>query len=242
MQREAHKNDFIPYPTDRVVGTIADPNHARWAIEALGRAGFGPDHIDVLHGEEALHRLDPTGNEHGLLAQFQRTLIRTAGPAEEYKHLKQHVDDVRAGKFVIMVLAKDHRKRDLAVEILNTHGAESVGFYGRWAYESLSENKPVAPSTGSAAGLSFETTIDGEVMTVGFESDAAASVTYAGRDERLRAAVAWIRPDVVLLSWQDADRTTVIHVDDVDAGTAHAVKVDRAGTRRHAAGTLRRVS
>ena len=51
--------------------------------------------IDILHGDEDIQRLDPTGEEHGFLAQFQRTLLRLAGPAEEYTHLRHHVEDVR---------------------------------------------------------------------------------------------------------------------------------------------------
>jgi predicted SnoaL-like aldol condensation-catalyzing enzyme len=138
MDSQGHQSgDFIPYPTHRVVGTIVDPKEARAAIEALLVAGFERHDIDVLHGEKDLHRLDATGAEHGFLAQFQRTLIRFAGPAEEFTHLRHHIDDVRAGRFVIMVLAKAHEKRNAAADILNSHGAECVGFYGRWAWQSL---------------------------------------------------------------------------------------------------------
>ena len=137
MDTQAQPDNFIPYPTHRVVGTIADAKEARAAIEALLSAGFKPDDIDVLHGETDLHRLDPTGAAHGFLAQFQRTLIRMAGPAEESRHLRHHVDDVRAGRFVIMVLAKEREKRHVAADILNSHGAEFVGFYGRWAWQAL---------------------------------------------------------------------------------------------------------
>ena len=134
---EHQSGDFISYPTHRVVGTIIDPKDARAAIEGLLRAGFQTADIDILHGEKGLHRLDPTGAEHGFLAQFQRTLIRLAGPAEESTQLRHHIDDVRAGRFVIMVLAKEREKRNLAADILNSHGAEFVGFYGRWAWQSL---------------------------------------------------------------------------------------------------------
>jgi hypothetical protein len=76
--------DFIPYPSERVVGTIADAKNARAAIEALLSEGFEDSDIDILRGEDDLHRLDPTGSEHGFLARFQRTLIRALGPAEEF--------------------------------------------------------------------------------------------------------------------------------------------------------------
>src|SRR6185436_2049208 len=136
--------DFIPYPTNRVVGTVTDAKDARAAVDALLHAGFERADIDTLHGEKDLHRLDPTGEEHGVLAQFQRTLIRTAGPSEEFRHLSRHVEDVRAGRFVIMVLAKEREKRDVAADVLNAHGAEFVGFYGRWAFESMDAARAVS--------------------------------------------------------------------------------------------------
>jgi predicted SnoaL-like aldol condensation-catalyzing enzyme len=135
---------FISYPSQRVVGTIADAAAARRAIEALMREGFQDSDIDVLRGEDDVRRLDPTGAEHGFLARFQRTLIRTLGPSEEFKHLSRHVDDVREGRFVIMVLAKEREKRNLAADVLNTHGAEFVGFYGKWAWRSMQDTPVVA--------------------------------------------------------------------------------------------------
>ncbi len=69
-------DDFIAYPTNRVVGTIADPQHARAAIEALLHAGFAQQDIDILHGEQDLHRPEVPGTEHRFLGQFQRTVIQ----------------------------------------------------------------------------------------------------------------------------------------------------------------------
>jgi uncharacterized protein (TIGR02246 family) len=139
-----NRNDFIPYPTNRVVGTVANAIDARAAINALLQAGFAEHDIDILHGEAGAQRLDPEGVEHGFLARFQRTLIRTAGPAEEYIHLMRHVEDVDAGRFVIMVLAKQRERRTLAADILNAHGADFVGFYGRWSFEGLTPDQPSA--------------------------------------------------------------------------------------------------
>lgn len=135
------RGDFIPYPTNRVVGTLPDADSAEAAVDALLKAGFDRQDIDVLHGETGEQRLAPDGAEHGLLAQLQRTLIRTAGPVEEHKHLMHHLEDVRAGRFVIMVLAKPRDDRTRAADILNAHGAEFVGFYGRWAWEGLTRDR-----------------------------------------------------------------------------------------------------
>jgi uncharacterized protein (TIGR02246 family) len=145
MNSNPTERNFIPYPTNRVVGTIADAEHADAAVKSLVEAGFDRHSIDVLHGDEDMSRLDPTGGEHGVLERLQRALIRTGGRVEEYKHLMHHVEDVRAGRFVVMVLAPERDARTIAADILNTHGAEFVGFYGRWAWQGL------APSSVPAA-------------------------------------------------------------------------------------------
>lgn len=141
----ANHNHFIGYPTNRVVGTVVDAGKAREAIDALLRAGFDEQEIDILHGEEDLHRLDPSGAEHGFLAQFHRTMIRTFD-LEEFKHLTHHVADVRAGRYVIMVLPKRRELRIVASDILHQHGAEFVGFYGRWAWANLPASGQTSPA------------------------------------------------------------------------------------------------
>ena len=137
MDTDRTKRNFIPYPTNRVVGTIAHAGHAAAAVNALLEPGFDRQSIDVLHGDKGLSRLDPTGAEHGVVERLQRALIRTGAPAEEYRHLMRHADDVRAGRFVIMALAPERGGRAAAADILNAHGAAFVGFYGRWAWQRL---------------------------------------------------------------------------------------------------------
>jgi len=124
----------IPY-TNHVVGTVRDADKAQAAIDALLQAGFRQEDIHILHGEEDLKRFNPDA-QHGFLAQFQRTLIR-AFELEQFKHLTHHLEDVRAGRFVIMVLAKRRVQRILSADILNRFGAEFVGFHGRWAVEEI---------------------------------------------------------------------------------------------------------
>jgi uncharacterized protein (TIGR02246 family) len=137
--------DYIGFPTNRVVGTVGDADRAREAIDALLRAGFNREDIDILHGEDDLHRLDPTGTKHGFLAQFHRTMIRTLD-LEEFKHLTHHVEDVRAGRYVIMVLTKRRGQRIVASDILHHFGAEFVGFYGRWAWADLPAHPNQSPA------------------------------------------------------------------------------------------------
>jgi uncharacterized protein (TIGR02246 family) len=145
MAMSTNRRGYIGYPTNRVVGTVGDADKAKEAIDALLRAGFNRDDIDILHGEEDLHRLDPTGAEHGFLTQFHRTMIRSFD-LEEFKHLTHHVEDVRAGRYVIMVVTRRREQRIVAGDILHQYGAEFVGFYGRWAWADVPPTHHMTPA------------------------------------------------------------------------------------------------
>lgn len=167
----ADRRHFIGYPTNRVVGTVDEALKAGEAIAALLGAGFLREDIDVLHGDEDLHRLDPTGEEHGLLAQVQRTVIRTFD-LEEFKHLTHHIEDVRAGRFVIMVLAKRREQRIAAADILHQFGAEFVGFYGRWAWVDLPPDVRTSPAEFAGLFARAWNARDADALASLFDDDA----------------------------------------------------------------------
>jgi uncharacterized protein (TIGR02246 family) len=171
MAMSTKGRDFIPYPTNRVVGTVADAAKAQAAIAALLQAGFDREDIDILHGEDDLKRLDLTGAEHGFLAQFHRTLIR-ALETEEFKHLTHHVEDVRAGRYVIMVLTKRRVQRIAAADILHHYGAEFVGFYGRWACHELPAHPHQTPEEIPGLFVEAWNDRDPDALAALFDEDA----------------------------------------------------------------------
>ena len=167
----AERKDFVAYPTNRVVGTVSDAGRAREAIGALLQAGFRQEDIDLLQGEEGLHRLDETGAEHGLLAQFHRSLIRNF-ELEEFKHLTHQIEDVRAGRCVIMVLAKRREQRIVAGDILHQYGAEFVGFYGRWAWADVPPSHNMTPADVPAMFARAWNARDPGALALLFDGDA----------------------------------------------------------------------
>jgi uncharacterized protein (TIGR02246 family) len=181
------RKNFIPYPTNRVVGTIGDADQARAAIDALLRAGFAREDIDMLHDADDLQRLDPTGAGHGFLAQFHRTLIRRFD-LEEFKHLMQYVEAVRAGLFVIMVLAKRRGLRITAAEILHQHGADFVEFYGLWSCEDVPATAQTSPEDIPALFARAWNGRDPAALTVLFDED-AEFVSVDGQALHDRAAL-----------------------------------------------------
>ena len=187
------RSDFIAHPTNRVVGTVADAVKGQAAVEALLQAGFDRQHVEVLHGDEGLHRLDPNGSEHGFFAHVQRTFIRTF-ELEEFKQLTHHVEDIRAGRFVITVLTKKRILRILAADILHQHGAEYVGFHGRWASHDLPASIKMSPEDfAKAFALAWN------------DRDAAALASLFDEDAEF--------VDVGGLCWHDRESIRKAHAD-----------------------------
>ena len=243
-------DDYIAYPTNRVVGTIPDLASARAAIEALLQAGFAQRDIEILHGEEDLHRPDPAGAEHRFLAQFQRTLSRKLTEykhlrlGEEFEHLRHFIDDVRAGRCVVMVLAKKRDRREAAAEVLCGHGAKFVEFYGRWSWQELEPHPPLDPTPGRT----YESHLDGAAMRLRMDTESTMTIlrTSAGSPDLSspdlpQLPITHLRPRLLLLAWQGADRTTRVHTYDFESGTVHAVVGHADGRLHHARGTVRRV-
>ena len=251
MASDVHQpDDFIAYPTNRVVGTIPDLPQARAAIEALLKAGFAQHDIEILQGEEGLHRQDSAGAEHRFLAQFQRTLSRKLAEykhlrlGEEFEHLRHFVEDLRAGRCVVMVLAKKREKREAAADILCSHGAKFVEFYGRWSWQELEPHPHLDP----APGRTYEAHLDGAATRVRMDSESTVTILRGGADSPNLASpdltplpVTHLRPRLLLLAWQEADRTTNVHTYDFENGSAHAVVGYADGRVHHARGTVRRV-
>ena len=62
-----------------------------------------------------------------------------------------------------------------------------------------------------------------------------------GSRDLSRIPVTYLKPRLLMITWQDADRTTNVHVYDFESGEAHAVVSSANRTMHRAKGTLRRV-
>jgi hypothetical protein len=153
---------------------------------------------------------------------------------------------VRAGRSVIMVLAKKREQREAAADILSIHGAAHIEFYGRWAWHTL-EPHPAAPADGSlrdpAPGRTYEINIGGTPTRVRLDSESRVTILRksAGSPDLSRIPVTHLKPQLLMITWQEADRTTNVHIYDFESGEAHAVVSYANRSVHRAKGTVRRV-
>src|SRR5688500_1181617 len=222
-------DEFIPYPTNRVAGTITDSAEASKAVDALGASGFDRNDIDVLHGTKDLRRLDPDGAEHGLFAKLQRSLVKGA-VGLEFKHLTHHVEDVQAGRFVVMVLAgpastrhgRGHspRTRRRVCRVLWSMGvrvaASQFPAIDRVGRQDLRHQRCPGHNPDSSCG--------GLATVLGTTS--------------LPAVATSIGASLWLISWRRHD-TAIVHALDVDRGVSYTSFMPSNEEPMHVRGTVR---
>ena len=94
-----------------------------------------------------------------------------------------------------------------------------------------------------AVGHVYEANFGSWVHHLHFETETVMLLTNAegpfkGYTEAVQILVIPIRPGVFLTSWQERDKTTVVHVEDYENGLVHTNVMQRNGALIRRSGTL----
>jgi molybdenum cofactor biosynthesis MoaF-like protein len=97
-----------------------------------------------------------------------------------------------------------------------------------------------------AVGHVYEAHFDSWVHHLHFESETVMTLTNAegpfkGTSETVQIAVTPIRPGVFMISWQEKDKTTVVHVEDYENSIVHTNITERSGAFIRRSGTLKQL-
>ena len=130
-------SEFTFMPTNKVVGIIDDAGDAKAALRDLRAAGFAPNEIEVLTGEEAAQRIDVTCESHEVLVHVVRSTQKPPAYYDAPVIVWRVEQELLAGHYGIGVIAVRPKAREKVREILKSHGGHFVNFYGRWAAEAL---------------------------------------------------------------------------------------------------------
>ena len=92
----------------------------------------------------------------------------------------------------------------------------------------------------------YEANFGSWVFHIHFKSEKVLTITndacpFKGASETVQIAVTPIRPGVFMICWQEADKTTVVHVQDFDNGIVHANVTEPNGVFIRHSGTLKEV-
>jgi intracellular sulfur oxidation DsrE/DsrF family protein len=140
-----------------------------------------------------------------------------------------------------------HRRKDLLAE-----GVRFVlCFAEQWELLHLikgsdSREELLSAPPFPAVGHVYEANFESWVYHLRFESETVMTLTnigghFAGDSETVQITITPIRPAVFMVSWQEADKTTVVHVEDFKNGIVHTNVTGPNGIFLRRSGTWKRV-
>ena len=103
------------------------------------------------------------------------------------------------------------------------------------------------PGAGHVFIVDFSTTSFGAIFRLNFHSDTKMSFVVLkgpniGYTETVRIRVTRVRPCIFIVTWEEADGTKVVHVEDFAKGIVFSNATFPNGTFLHLKGTLTKVS
>jgi hypothetical protein len=125
-----------------------------------------------------------------------------------------------------MVLIQNRRGEDIPARLaLRVVISIAGGVSARYQRECKKEELMSTPHF-PAVGHVYEAHFGSWVHHLHFASETVMTLTNAqgpfkGASETVQIAVTPIRPGVFLICWQEADKTTVVHVEDFASGIVH---------------------
>ena len=137
------KKNFTTYPTNRIVAVVDSKMEADEVCCELMDAGFDSADIDEAVGKEGLQFLDPDGLNHGLLTKLIRKWQFLA-QGEESKYLRRIKKGLKEGHTIVSVPALTESSRNIVTEIMRSHHAEEIRYYGYFHVENLDNNANAA--------------------------------------------------------------------------------------------------
>jgi hypothetical protein len=123
-----------------------------------------------------------------------------------------------------MVLAKEREQRTVAADILNAHGADFVGFYGRWAWEGLTADEPSTVDTDATQTMHAAASRADEIPSLfvqawnSRDADALASLFDENAEFVNVTGLWWHDRDSIRRAHAVRARTNFQRVDAVDHG------------------------
>jgi hypothetical protein len=121
---------------NRLMAVLDNAEAATMATGELSRAGFGPEAVTILLGDEDADRIDSLGKVRGPWTRAWRLLQFTQ--TDQMVDLVVYEAALRDGRTVIAVHAPRMKDRDRAKRALDAAGAHFMNFFGRIATEDIS--------------------------------------------------------------------------------------------------------
>jgi hypothetical protein len=129
---------IVRYPENHVLAIVDSEPQLESVVQALESSGFLDTEVSIACGQSAADLLNAHTGRRGLTDLVIRVANRLGLQNEESETKDRYETALRDGQFVLAVLAPTDARKELAAQLLTSHGAHFVNFLGRFSIERLS--------------------------------------------------------------------------------------------------------
>jgi hypothetical protein len=129
--------DVVQYPENEVLAIVDTPDQVRSVVRALKASGFLDAEISVAAGQRIADALK-THTGHTGLTDFVIRVARRIGMQDEESETKDGYEAaLRDDRYIVAVLAPTDARKELAAQLLASHGGCFINFLGKFSIERL---------------------------------------------------------------------------------------------------------
>jgi hypothetical protein len=128
--------DTLDQSSNWLVGVIDDPKMAEQAARALAQAGFAQEDVLLLHGPEALKRIEAKDEQRGPLGWAHKAMANIVTDAGSFE--AKYAKEASAGHSIINIHTGDDSYIERGRAVLAKYGAHYIKHFGPWTIADLS--------------------------------------------------------------------------------------------------------
>ena len=127
----------VQYPVNEVLSIVDTRDQLEAVTKALEASGFLKTEITVACGQATADAVKASTGRSGLTDLVIRVATRLGLQNEETETKDRYEQALRDDQFVVGVLAPTDARKELAAQLLATHGAHFINYLGRFTIERL---------------------------------------------------------------------------------------------------------
>ena len=134
---ETAEQDIVRYPENEVLSIVDTCDQVESVLKALQSSGFLESEVSVVSGQPAADALNASTGRTGFTDLVLRVARRLGLENNETETKNQYEEAMRDGHYVVGVFTPTDARKELAAQLLATHGARFINFLGKFSIERL---------------------------------------------------------------------------------------------------------
>jgi len=133
----AHAHESVRYPTNHVLGIVDTREDATALLSALEGSGFLTSETESRTGAQNADDLHASTGRTGIANLLLRFAERIGAADEELETKHRYEQAMRDNRFVVAVATPTEERKELASQLLRSHGAHTITFFGKHTIEYI---------------------------------------------------------------------------------------------------------